>query len=369
MIKTFETYKKDIIGESLMKMLYKGITDNDMGMVKQALDNDANIEYIRLDLPRIKNTPLIIATYKGRYEIVKYLIKRGAKVDGKNIHNDTALSYAAYYGEMDILEYLIEKGADVFHRGTENDTALEVAVNQGQLEVVIYLTDYIIEHHPDRVKEVEEFIPEDIKKEHPILFRGIKTGLWDLKKESFIEDNYDFNKLKTELFWFFTDQNLYGSIQFNDKNDLSPAYTSLDERGISQLLNQGESINMIFSLQSQRKLSERDGNPWALTQEEVDERIGLLENFIKEKLPDFNIKRLHYKCELDEISRYKHMKYRILYIVNIAPKDYVTRSNKSGLWDFEEFNGVESTSLKKESMDRDILISSLTNKQILYTTR
>lgn len=173
---------------------------------------------------------------------------------------------------------------------------------------------------------------QSIKELEPVI-RSIKADLWDLKTESFIE-KCNFEKLKKEIINFITDQNLYGSVRIN--NETSPAQTSLAEWRILQLLNEGKSINMIFSLQSQRKFSEKDSNVYALTRKEVDERIDLLENFIKEKLPDFNINRVIYNCDVDTISRYKYMKYRILYVVNIALKDYMKRGNKTGLWDLKK---------------------------------
>jgi len=59
------------------------------------------------------DTPLILATMKGYYEIVKELIAHGAEVNIANDHGNTALHYACFWRYKNIAEYLVLNNAIV----------------------------------------------------------------------------------------------------------------------------------------------------------------------------------------------------------------------------------------------------------------
>ena len=57
---------------------------------------------------------LLAATDAGHTEIVKFLLDEvKVPVDHVNLSGETALHRAAYRGRADILTYLIQKGADI----------------------------------------------------------------------------------------------------------------------------------------------------------------------------------------------------------------------------------------------------------------
>ena len=51
----------------------------------------------------------------ANFEVIKYLIEKGAEVDGKNARGKTPLYYAVKNNlDMEIVEYFITKGADSY---------------------------------------------------------------------------------------------------------------------------------------------------------------------------------------------------------------------------------------------------------------
>ncbi|GAH88938.1 unnamed protein product, partial [marine sediment metagenome] len=59
------------------------------------------------------NTPLHLASYHGRTEIIKLLLRQGADVNARNNFGGTALLLASYAGCKDVVLILIEHGANV----------------------------------------------------------------------------------------------------------------------------------------------------------------------------------------------------------------------------------------------------------------
>ncbi len=58
------------------------------------------------------NSPLHIAAYKGRTEIVEFLLSEGAEVNTMSKFGGTALYMASYAGQGEVVDVLIAHGAD-----------------------------------------------------------------------------------------------------------------------------------------------------------------------------------------------------------------------------------------------------------------
>ena len=78
---------------------------------------------------------LRIACYKGYYEIIKYLIKKGGDI---HIYEDAPLRISCEEGEYETVKYLIEKGADLHSR---ENYSLRHASARGYLNIVKYLVE------------------------------------------------------------------------------------------------------------------------------------------------------------------------------------------------------------------------------------
>ena len=81
-----------------------------------------------------KQTILQIATEREHYDIVKYLIEKGAKITPKD--ETTILHWASNNGNLELLQILIEKGADVNATNNTGGTALQAAACYGNLDIV-----------------------------------------------------------------------------------------------------------------------------------------------------------------------------------------------------------------------------------------
>ena len=81
----------------------------DIESIKQhiAFGTDLNLKGSSRD-----ETPLIIASCQGHYEIVKLLIDEGAELDIQNNEGVTAQFCAVFFGQVEIVQLLNDAGAD-----------------------------------------------------------------------------------------------------------------------------------------------------------------------------------------------------------------------------------------------------------------
>ncbi len=76
---------------------------------------------------------------KGHFEIVKYLVEKGADKESKNWDNETPLHLASEKGHLEIVKYLVENGA--CKESNKILTPLHLASKKGHLEIVQYLVE------------------------------------------------------------------------------------------------------------------------------------------------------------------------------------------------------------------------------------
>jgi hypothetical protein len=76
-------------------------------------------------------TPLQVAASFGKTEIVKYLVKEGAKVDLVDEKGNSALLNAVYHDRRDTVKVLADLGADVNLQNKKGDTPLLMAAYYG----------------------------------------------------------------------------------------------------------------------------------------------------------------------------------------------------------------------------------------------
>ena len=92
-------------------------------------------EYLLGDIQTF--SPLIRAAERGRTEVVKLLLEKGADVNVKQIGTGaTALIMASQGGHTEVVKLLLEKGADVNAKDNNGITALLIASSKGRTEVV-----------------------------------------------------------------------------------------------------------------------------------------------------------------------------------------------------------------------------------------
>ncbi|XP_028411499.1 serine/threonine-protein kinase/endoribonuclease IRE1-like [Dendronephthya gigantea] len=73
--------------------------------------------------------------------MVKYLVDKGADINGKKTNGWTVLHSAVTEVLLEMVKYLVDKGADVNGKMTNGWTVLQSAVTESTLEIVKYLVD------------------------------------------------------------------------------------------------------------------------------------------------------------------------------------------------------------------------------------
>jgi len=104
-----------IVSCASTSVLNTGIAENDINLVKEAIDSGEDVNLQGRGIP-----PLNSALMRGRWEIAKYLIESGADVNKPNarvavypVDGLTPLMIASAWGNTEIVRMLIEKGANV----------------------------------------------------------------------------------------------------------------------------------------------------------------------------------------------------------------------------------------------------------------
>ena len=86
-------------------------------------------------------TPLIMAAWHGRLQIVKYLLEEGADINASYDAGSSALIVAAWHGHAPVVKYLLAAGADLGHKNRGGDDALVWASEHGHTDIVQELLD------------------------------------------------------------------------------------------------------------------------------------------------------------------------------------------------------------------------------------
>mmetsp|Transcript_1183 Transcript_1183/g.1523 ORF Transcript_1183/g.1523 Transcript_1183/m.1523 type:complete len:249 (+) Transcript_1183:180-926(+) len=87
------------------------------------------------------NTPLICASMRGHYNVVKYLLQHGAEIDAVNKHGSSALYQAASFGHQHVVSLLLLYGAQLELASKIGGTPLNAAVSAGH-EAIVQLLLY-----------------------------------------------------------------------------------------------------------------------------------------------------------------------------------------------------------------------------------
>ncbi|KAK8119802.1 ankyrin [Apiospora kogelbergensis] len=100
------------------------------GVVEALINAQVNVNYVT---KYSKTTPLILAAWQRRTDMVKLLIKAGAKTDHRDCYNRSALYYASSAGDLDAVNLLLKP------RHKLNDGSLHEAARNLHSDVVAAL--------------------------------------------------------------------------------------------------------------------------------------------------------------------------------------------------------------------------------------
>ena len=141
--------KKNCINNS--ELFMSAIKKGDINTVKTLIDKGMNVNRadIKENRPLFKGTmplfrgnmPLFIASERGHLDIVRLLIKKGAKLDKADYDGWTPLIGASLMGHLEVVRLLVDAGADLNKVNDDGKTALDIAKAMGHLEIVRLLVE------------------------------------------------------------------------------------------------------------------------------------------------------------------------------------------------------------------------------------
>ncbi|KAJ7111254.1 ankyrin repeat-containing domain protein [Mycena epipterygia] len=105
--------------------------------------NNLNYGFLSfLIFPKLRGSPLHIASSQGFMVIVQILLENGADINSADRNHASALCTASAHGQMEMVQFLIENGANAnASAGLLGLTALQAASNKGHTEIVEFLIE------------------------------------------------------------------------------------------------------------------------------------------------------------------------------------------------------------------------------------
>ncbi len=113
--------------------IHKAAKDGDFETVKKLLEEDPNLLNTG---NRLQQTPLLMASFGGHADIVRFLIEKGAGIDQPDSFGATPVHMAVLGGQAEIVELLIAKGADVNIKSRNGKIPLQMAFENDAPDIV-----------------------------------------------------------------------------------------------------------------------------------------------------------------------------------------------------------------------------------------
>lgn len=115
------------------------VADGNIKVVKKYLDSGV----MKVDEKYFGWIPVLAAAAKGRVEMVKLLVERGANVNYQHpITKFTPLAHAVYDGNNELVEYLLQHKADPSIKLRGDVSILRMARDEGHKETADILVKY-----------------------------------------------------------------------------------------------------------------------------------------------------------------------------------------------------------------------------------
>jgi len=129
------------------KNVFKAIKEKNYNYISETDFYDAKDRY--------KRTPLMLAIINEDIKMVKLLLKKGAKIENRDVFGETPLLKATASGNLDIVKVLVENKANVNEVSNFYWTPLMKAVYSENADLVKYLVENKANVHFSRPEERE----------------------------------------------------------------------------------------------------------------------------------------------------------------------------------------------------------------------
>ncbi|UMM30233.1 hypothetical protein L5515_012202 [Caenorhabditis briggsae] len=129
---------KTIPQEQLSRALFAAAEGGCLKIVEELVRAGADLNF-----EQDERTAIMKAARFNHFDIVQYLVYKGASVNFKSAKNDaTALSLACTYGNMDIAQFLIRNGADPMLRMDDGVNCFMEAAKHGSFDLMKLLVEF-----------------------------------------------------------------------------------------------------------------------------------------------------------------------------------------------------------------------------------
>lgn len=109
-------------------------------LVRTIHENPESVHHCDVD----KYTPLHRASYGGYKDCVKYLLKKGARIDARTCDDWTPLHCAVRWNNIVVAEHLIASGADINARSSGGNTPLHIVASNGRYTITCDLIQLLL---------------------------------------------------------------------------------------------------------------------------------------------------------------------------------------------------------------------------------
>ena len=138
-------------------------TIGDLNSLKNAINNNKNLLYLKDDLNR---SLLYLSSRNGYFNLTEYLIKKGININDVQKDGSTALHGAAYYGQALVVQLLIEYGINIDIKNKFNSTAADEAKTP-------FIKELILKSKEDRIMNLY----------HDLYSKGLVSNFVIIKKK------------------------------------------------------------------------------------------------------------------------------------------------------------------------------------------
>lgn len=140
------------VNPNIYKM-YEGVEENDINKVENAINTGININEIPpFGIPiLLVAAPLKTNSEKDNAEVIRFLIARGANIEGGDSWNDTPLRTAALWQNYPAVEALLANGANINTEDQFGSTVFNISKREGQESLECFILALI---HTGRLSEL-----------------------------------------------------------------------------------------------------------------------------------------------------------------------------------------------------------------------